>query len=314
LFHTGRVAFDLREPDGVNLIEQATEADEKYEAAGSMMIGTELVRRGDAAAAAHAFERAEAATKRINDALRARSRRLDASAMRPHGLERHQLATLRERLAKHPYVVAAFASRLEVAEFPTIPYIVLAVRFGWWWSEWHGEEKKAVVASISGVDLPMQVRAIDLGLRNRAFAREPASAVYRGASTPRSVTLAKWGRRAQRALIAMGVLLVLDAGMRNRDCFPGCWEDIRAVLLLGPIILGTNALILTGSPDTSKLRGVAFATSAFFAGMFAFSYLIPLVPLAFAGFMRVPLGRRACTWAVGLSVPAFVVGGFMTRI
>jgi hypothetical protein len=89
---------------------------------------------------------------------------------------------------------------------------------------------------------------------------------------------------------------------------------VSALLVLGPMILGTNALLLTGSPDTPNQRGVAFATSAFFAGMFTFGNLAVLVPLAFAGFLRAPLTRRAAMWAVAMSVPAFVVGWAVTIV
>jgi len=159
------------------------------------------------------------------------------------------------------------------------------------------------------------IHPVDIGLRKRAFSRAPATEVYHGAVEPRSVVLARWGRRAQRTLIGLGILLVLLTAVSYRDCFPECWQDISALLVLGPMILGINALLLTGSPDTPRQRSVAFATSAFFAGMFAFGgAFVLLVPVAFGGLLRAPLTKGWATWAVAMSVPAFLVGWMVTIV
>jgi len=300
----------------IALLERSIQLDEKFEAPAASAIGSLLLGQGKEkeTEAAEYFARAEVAAVRLDTAITQRVRKLDARRMRPHGLAAPEVALLHDRIAKHPAVQAAHVSSLNVDVFPTIPCIVVVLRFGWWWSEWHGEEKNAILAEISGVPLPMQIHAVALGRRTRPFTQQPAELLYAGIPVPRSVTFAKWGRRAQRALIAMGALLVIAVFVQYRDCFPGCWEDISAVLVLGPMLLGINALLLTGSPDTPASRGVAFSTSAFYAGMFFFGNLAFLVPVAFAGFLRAPQTRRALTWAMALSLPAFFVGWFVTRV
>lgn len=313
-FHAGRTALEAGAADALPLLERAMELDARFEADASLLIGTELTSQRKEDEAKSYLDRYETATARIQKALSERAARPDAQRARAHELAPHELRALVDHVGRFPMVAAAFASRLEVEQLPTIPCLVVAVRFRRTWSVMHSEQKTGVLAQIATAPLAMQVLAIESGRRYRGFTKEPAVQIYRGLDEPRSVRLARWGRRAQRVLIAAGLFLVLFTGFQYRDCFPGCWEDISAVLVLGPMILAINALLLTGSPDTTRQRGVAFATSAFFAGMFFFGNLGVFVPVALAGFLRAPLTKRAATWAVALSVPAFIAGWAVTIV
>lgn len=312
-FATGRVAFDLRSADAVELLEQAMSLDERFEAAGSGLIFSDLIAQDREIDAAAYRERFDAAASKLNAALTERAAMFKTRPPRPHDLAPHELAAVTKHIARFPMIASVFASRVDAEIMPTVRCLVLAVRFKRTWSWLHGEKKAETLAAIATAPLDGQLVAVEVS-RHRSFGREPAVELYRAQPEPRAVRFARWGRRAQRVLIGAGLLLVLITGIQYRDCFPECWEDMSAILLLGPIIVAINALLLTGSPDAPQQRSVAFATSAFFAGMFFFGQLIPLVPIAFAGFMRAPQTRHASMWAVGMSVPAFILGWFVTIV
>ena len=108
------------------------------------------------------------------------------------------------------------------------------------------------------------------------------------------VTFAKWDDEPTVS-VCMGVLLIARLASSTATAFrivgkhqrgTGARTDDR----------GDNALLLPIA-DTANQRGVAFATSAFFAGMLAFGIVV-LVPLAFAGFMRHRCPAR-CNVAIG---------------
>src|SRR2546430_14770165 len=137
----------------------------------------------------------------------------------------------------------------------------------------------------------------------------------RAPAIPRSVRLARWGRRAQNGLVAIGVGLVVLIVVLNRDCFPDCFADISAVLVFGPIVVAVNVLLLSGAPDTAARRATAFVASAFFAGMLFFGgAFILLFPVAIVALLRAPMTRRTLTWVAGMGPLAFAIGWFVTPV
>src|SRR5206468_9183129 len=135
------------------------------------------VRGGEQDAGSKAYERAAAAGEKLRSALQRRVKKLDARRLGPHGLLEHELIALREQLARHPMIATAFASRMRVEDVPTIPCLIVGIRFGRWWSFAHGEQKSSVLAAIGALDLSMQIHVVDIGLRKRAFGRAPATEV-----------------------------------------------------------------------------------------------------------------------------------------
>ena len=208
---------------------------------------------------------------------------------------------------------AATLARRETALLPKIPLIVLGVRFkrdAFWWTI---ESSRDVLARIADIPLPIQVISADIG-SNKSLALSPAVEIYRAALTPRKVILARWGRRGQIALIAVGIFFVLRASLNNRDCFPDCWLQPEAFFYLVPLIAAVNILLLSGSPDTPARRAVAFLASLMFMSELLFSgWWTLFLPFAGVALLRTPATRRSLTWTIGMALPVIAVGMIVGR-
>ena len=127
-------------------------------------------------------------------------------------------------------------------------------------------------------------------------------------------SLARWGRRSQIALLAIGIFFVLRASFNNRDCFPDCWLKPEAFFYLVPLIVAVNVLLLTGSPDTPARRAAAFLASLLFLSELLVSgWWTLFLPFAVVALFRTPATRRAITWTAGMAVPMLALGMIVGR-
>ena len=313
---TGRALLKVGSPQGSALLRRAIDLDERYTIEACSLLAQDLVAQGrpeDAKPYVEQRERTLAAqvaalTERVKDR---------SMTLLPHGLGLHELRSLTEHIARFPMVSAVTLARRDVSLLPTFPCLVLGVRFSRSWRWFNGEKVTGVLTALCDVALEAQVIAFNLDSFRppKELQRAPAVEVYRAPTIPRSVRFARWGRRAQRGLVAIGVGLVVLIVVLHRDCFPDCFADISALLIFGPIVVAVNALLLSGDPDTASRRATAFVASAFFAGMLFFGgAFILLLPVAIIALLRAPTTKRALTWVAGMGPLAFAIGWFVTQV
>jgi hypothetical protein len=313
LFEAGRVLLAQQDASGIPFMERAVALDERYGVDGNALIAAYLRANARETEATDYRKRSEEWTKHLEKGLKARAKVAKDVAVSAHGLSPDQVEVIAQNLQKFRGVKAATLARCESSILPTIPRVLIGVRWkrsAFWFTI---ESPPGVLSRIAAVALPLQVVAVDMS-KVAAMRQPPAEEIYRVARVGWRLRLASWGRRAQLVLVASGILLIVVVGVLNRDCFPGCW-DATALFLLTPIIVAVNALLLGGSPDTSARRAVAFVASAFFAGMFFFGGAWALLlPVALIGLMRAPTSVRPMMWALGMGVPAFAMGWLVTTV
>ena len=310
-FRTGYAALTERAPDAVSLLEQAMALDPRYRTEGCGLIADELRAQGRESEAQVYRKRQSEALAELEAGLKERADPKSNVPLLAHGLSDREVEIIATHLRSLKMIVSATLVRREVTQFPSIPCLVLAVRFGGWWTFLHSERIDTVLAAAADVPLPVQILPKKA---SRKTSRPPAVEIYRAERIGRRARLAGWGRKAQLVLVASGIFLVVVVGVLNRDCFPGCW-DATAIFLLTPVIVAINALLLARTPDTSARRAVAFVASAFFAGMYFFGgSFVLLFPVAVTALMRTPTAARPMVWALGMGLPAFTLGWLVTTI
>jgi hypothetical protein len=313
LFHVGRVMLSLGQADGVRMLERAMELDDRYTAEGSGLMAAHLRDEGRETEAAEQWRRHEVAAAQVQSGLTERAKFPLGATFVSHGLRPHEVAVIVEHLRRFAKVTSATLSRRETTILPKIPLIVLGVRFkrdAFWWTI---DSAHDVLTRIADVPLPIQVICADIG-SNKGLALPPAVEIYRAPVTPRSVIAARWGRRGQVALIAIGIFFVLRASFINRDCFPDCWLKPEAFFYLVPLIAAVNVLLLTGSPDTPARRAAAFLASLLFVSELVFSgWWTLFLPFAVVALLRTPATRRSLTWTFGMALPVLALGMIVGR-
>jgi len=305
--------LSLADEAGIALLEQAIALDERYTAEASALMAAYLRDEGREPEAADQWKRHESAIALLQNGLIERAKLAANAPLVAHGLRPHEIDAIVEQLQRFPAVSVATLARRETAVLPKIPLLSLGVRFkrGAFW--FNMENARDVLARIADIPLPVQVIAADIGAA-RALAKPPAVQIYRAVAIPRSEILARWGRRAQVALIVVGMFFVLRASFNNRDCFPDCWLKPEAFFYLLPLIVAVNVLLLTGSPDTPARRAAAFLASLLFVSELVFSgWWIFFLPFAVVALFRTPVSRRAVTWTVGMSLPMLALGMIVGR-
>ena len=190
-------------------------------------------------------------------------------------------------------VASATLARRAVTVFPTVPCIVLGVRFTRSWFWWNTEKVVTVLGQIADCPLPVQIVAANLSGANE-LARPPAVEIYRAGAVARREQLTRWGRRSQRVLIGIGGFFLLWGAIANRGCFPECWTHVNAIVFFVPMIVAVNLLMFGGTPDTAARRAVAFVASTFFAGFLYANGWTGLLPFAIASLhVFQPSGARS---------------------
>lgn len=313
LFHAGRVMVSLGREDAIALLERAIALDERYTAEATSFMAAYLRGEGREAEAADQWKRHESALADLQRGLTERAKLAADTALIAHGLRPHEVDVIVEKLRRFPGVSAAMLAGRATSILPKIPLLVLGVRFkprAFWWTL---DNKRDVLARIADIALPIQVIPADIG-SFKALRMPPAVEIYRVPVTPRRVIVARWGRRGQVALIAVGMFFVLRASFNNRDCFPECWLKPEAFFYLVPLILAVNVLMLTGSPDTPTRRAAAFLASLLFVSELLFSgWWTLFLPFAVVALLRTPGTRRSLTWTVGMSLPVLALGMIVGR-
>jgi len=313
---TGRALLKAGSPEGSTLLRHAIDLDERYAVEACALLAQDLVAQGRADDAKPYVEQRDRTLAAQMAALAERVKDRSLKVL-PHGLGEHELRSLTEHIGHFPMVSAVTLARRDVSLLPTYPCLVLGVRFSRSWRWLHGEKVRDVLGQLCAVPLEGQVIAFNLDSFRppKELQGPPAVEIYRAPAIPRSVRLARWGRRAQNGLVAIGVGLVVLIVVLNRDCFPDCFADISAALVFGPIVVAVNVLLLSGAPDTAARRATAFVASAFFAGMLFFGgAFILLFPVAIVALLRAPMTRRTLTWVAGMGPLAFAIGWFVTRV
>jgi len=312
-FHAGRIALSVNDERAPGLLERSASLDVRFAAEANRLTAGYLREHGREEEAASAAERYEAAIMVLQDGMTQRGKAATKARLLPHELRLHELTQAVEHLRRFPMVASAAIARGETSILPTIPLILIGVRFkrGWFW--WNTEKVNGVLGGIAEAPLAAQVIAVNISAM-KALAREPAVVIYRAPVIPRRVFLARWGRRSQIALIAIGIFFVLRASFLNRDCFPDCWLKPEAFFYLAPLIVAVNVLLLTGSPDTPARRAAAFLASLLFLSELLFSgWWTLFLPFAVVALFRTPATRRAITWTAGMSVPMLALGMIVGR-
>ncbi len=308
LFHAGRALLSLGRETGMPLLERAIEKDDRYTAEASALMAAYLRGEGRESDADVQWKRHESAIVALQSGLAERAKLAKSVPLIPHGLRAHDVDLMVEQLRRFPQVSAATLARGETSILPKIPLLLLGIRFkrdAFWWNL---ETARDVLPRIADVSAPIQVIAVELGAHKRLRAA-PAVEIYRAPVPSLGTRLARWGRRGQVALIAIGVFFVLRASFNNRDCFPDCWLKPEAFWYLIPMIAAVNVLILTGTPDTPRVRAAALLASVFFVSELLFSgWWTMFLPFALVALLRTPPTRRALTWTIGLSLPVLALG------
>ena len=303
---TGYAALREHAPDGVALLERAMDLDPRFRAECCGLIAEELRAQGRESEALSYRGRQTAALTELEEALKARAKDKSSGSLIAPGLTVQEIETIVRHLQKFKMIVAATVARREVEQFPTIPCLVLAIRFDRWWSWMHSERIDRVLAEAADVPLPVQVLARKA---SRKTSRAPAVEIYRVHPLTRAQRLARWGRRGQVALILISLFFVVRASFENRNCFPDCWLKPEAFLYLVPLILAINVFVVTGSPDTPTRRAAAFLASVTVVTVIIVTgWWTVFTPLPFVALLRVPTTRRSVVWTAALSAPAFVLG------
>ncbi|OLE02618.1 MAG: hypothetical protein AUI36_43245 [Cyanobacteria bacterium 13_1_40CM_2_61_4] len=313
LFEAGRGLLAQQDASGIPFVERAVALDERYGIDGNALIAAYLRANARETEATDYRNRSEESAKDLEKGLKARTTVAKDVTVSAHGLSADQVEVIAQNLRKFRGVKAATVARGEPSILPTIPLVLIGVRWrrsAFWFTI---ESPHDVLNRIAAVALPLQVVAVDMS-KVAAMRQPPAEEIYRVARVAWRVRAVGWGRKAQLVLVASGIFLIVVVGVINRDCFPDCW-DATAIFLLTPVIVAVNALLLAGAPYTSARRAIAFVASAFFAGMFFFGGAFALLfPVALIGLMRAPTSVRPMMWALGMSVPAFALGWLVTTV
>jgi hypothetical protein len=313
VFHAGRVALSLNGEHALALLERSGGLDVRYVAEAHRLTAGYLREQGREEEAAKAWERYEAAITDLQDGLTQRAKVATKGSLLPHGLRPHELTQLVDHLRRFPMVESAAIARCETSILPTIPLVLIGVRFKRSWFWWNTDKVGNLLAALAEAPLAAQVMAMNIS-GVKALTRAPAVTIYRAPHIPRRDTFARWGRRSQVALIAIGVFFVLRASFLNRDCFPDCWLKPEAFFYLVPLIVAVNVLLLTGSPDTPARRAAAFLASVLFISELLFSgWWTLFLPFAVVALFRLPATRRAITWTAGMSLPMLALGMIVGR-
>ena len=305
-FCTGCAALAERAPDALALLERAMELDPRYRAQCCGLIAEELRAQGRESEAQPYRERQGEALVDLEAALRQRADRKSKVALVAHGLPDREVEVIATHLRKLKMIVGATLVRRDVTEYPSIPCLVLAVRFDGWWSLLHSERTDIVLSAAADVPLPAQIIPRKA---SRETSRPPAVEIYRVPRPTMAQRAARWGRRGQIALIFIALFLVLRASFDNRNCFPDCWLKPEAFFYLVPLIVAINVFLITGKPDTAPRRAAAFLASFMVVTMLALSgWWQWFTPLPIIALLRVPNTRRSIIWTAALAAPAFLVG------
>ncbi len=308
LFHAGRALLSLGRVTGMPLLERAVEQDERYTAEASALMAAYLRGEGRKSDADIQWKRHESAIAALQSGLMERAKLAKSVPLIPHGLRAYEVDLIIEQIRRFPQVSAATLARGETSILPKIPLVLLGIRFkrdAFWWNL---ETARDVLPRIAEISAPIQVIAVELGSHKRLRAA-PAVEIYRAPVPSLGARLARWGRRGQVALIPIGVFFVLRASFNNRDCFPDCWLKPEAFWYLIPLIAAVNVLLLTGNPDTPRVRAAALLASLFFVSELLFSgWWTLFLPFALVALLRAPVTRRALTWTIGLSLPVLALG------
>jgi len=310
--YAGRTALASRDPEAIALLEKAMAMDARYAAEATRLIAEELRAQGREAAAEPYWERNRVALAELAAALDERVRKKSDQPLLGHGLASDEVEVIVEHLRRFPMVASATLARRAVTVFPTVPCIVLGVRFTRSWFWWNTEKVVTVLGQIADCPLPVQIVAANLS-GAKELARPPAVEIYRAGPVARREQLTRWGRRSQRVLIGIGGFFLLWGAIANRGCFPECWTHVNAIVFFVPMIVAVNLLMFGGTPDTAARRAVAFVASTFFAGFLYANGWTGLLPFAIASLARFPTERRAFTWAAGISIPAVAMGWLATQ-
>jgi hypothetical protein len=312
----GRALLKIGSPEGTALLKRAIDLDERYAIQACGLLAQDLVAQGRPDEATPYLEQRDKTLAEQQAALveRVRQRPMTVS---PHGLGESELRALTEHIARFPMVSAVTIARRDVSLLPTFPCVVLGVHFSRTWRWWNGEKVRSILSALCEAPLEAQVIAFNLDSFRppKELQRPPAVEIYRAPTVSRRVRVARWGRRAQRALVAIGVGIVVLIVVLHRDCFPDCFADTSALLIFGPIVVAVNALLLSGDPESTGQRAAAFVASAFFAGMLFFGgAFVLLFPVAIVALLRTPTTKRALTWVAGMGPLAFAIGWFVTTV
>ena len=313
LFHAGRVALSLNDERAPALLERSGSLDVRFVAEAIRLTVVSLRSQGHEEEAANAAERYDEAITELQGSMTQRAKVATRAPLLPHELRPHEVTQAVEHLRRFSMVESASIARVQTSILVTIPLILIGVRFkrGWLW--WNTEKVRGVLGRIAEAPLAAQVIAVDISAM-KALTRAPSVIVYRAPVIPRRDMLARWGRRSQTALIAIGIFFVLRASFINRDCFPDCFLKPEAFYYLVPLIVAINVLLLTGSPDTPARRAAAFLASLLFLSELLVSgWWTLFLPFAVVALFRLPATRRAITWTAGMSFPMLALGMIVGR-
>ena len=310
--YAGSTALASRDQDAIALLERAMEIDPRHVTEATRLIAEELRAQGREADAEPYWERNRAAILELGAALDERVRKKSDQPLLGHGLAPHEVAAIVEHLRRFSMIASATLARRDVTVFPTVPCIVLGVRFTSSWFWWNTEKVGTVLGQIVDCPVPFQMIAANVS-GAKELTRPPAVEIYRAAPVARQEQLTRWGRRSQRVLIGIGGFFLLWGAIANRGCFPECWTHVNAIVYFVPMIVAVNLLMFTGTPDTAPRRALAFVASTFFAGFLYANGWTGLVPFAILSLARFPNEGRAFGWAAGASIPAVVMGWLATQ-
>jgi len=310
--YAGSTALASRGQDAIALLERAMDLDPRHTVEATRLIAEELRAQGREADAERYWDRNRAALLELGTALDERVRKKSDQPLIGHGLAPHEVEAIVEHLRRFSMIASATLARRDVTVFPTVPCLVLGVRFtpSWFW--WNTEKVGTVLGQIADCPIPVQIVAANIS-GAKELTRPPAVEIYHATPVARQEQLTRWGRRSQRVIIGIGGFFLFWAMMANRGCFPECWTHTNAILYFVPMIVAVNLLMFGGTLDTASRRALAFVASTFFLGFLYANGWTGLVPFAIVSLARFPTERHAFTWAAGVSIPALAIGWLATQ-
>ena len=311
LLALGRIKLSHSDHEGVALAERAAQTDEQFAQPAYRLIVDHLsAAQRDPAPYQERLAAAEAV---LRDAVRERSTiTYDDDRILAPSLNEYELRVVETHLRRFPQIKEAWLAMKKVERLPTRVCHVLGVRFKrtWWFSK--SEDVPATFGAVTELPIEGDLITVDVTWRRARFMRPPGVLIYKAPPADRRAVLDRWGRRAQRAVLVLGIILTGVIAAFNSGCFPDCWID-PTVLLFVPFLVGINALAAAGA-DSAASRAVGVAASALFLAPLAAVFSPIVLPIPFVACMRLPRDTRVRRYAMASAVVMTLVGFALTFV
>lgn len=175
-FAVGRILLNQDDPDGIEYIRRAIDADERYSVDGGYMVAGFFLEREDYADAQPWIDKAEVYEQKIHEARLERDQVLPDDVFFHHGLSDEQVEALVAQLSTLPDLEKAYLVCKEVEHFPEDPIWVLGIEAGGFFSP-SSTGRQAVAQIAEFVRFPHETLIFDVGSSEGRWIRKKLSRV-----------------------------------------------------------------------------------------------------------------------------------------